>query len=198
MCYKTHRVLWFSGLIGLLLRKIWCLHHGGVWLHHVNAFFCGNIPNFAQACESSWNVDRVFSVFACYVFFFFSPDPLGSDLLFFTSPTYQPPVSVAVKRNGWYFRGELVFPFLASIFYFNVSKCEYHCWAWMQQLQVSTNFETWIAAVFQRCLCLDMILIVGGKKSHFYLHIWFQKLKPLLKIKVKVVSSFTVVDYEFR
>lgn len=46
------------------------------------------------------------------------PDLLGSDLLFFTSPTYQPPASVAVKRNGWYFRGELLFPFLASIFLF--------------------------------------------------------------------------------
>lgn len=53
-----------------------------------------------------------------------NPDLLGSDLLFFTSPTYQPPASVSLgggyKRNGWYFRGELLFPFLASIFYFNV------------------------------------------------------------------------------
>lgn len=32
-------------------------------------------------------------------------------------PATNPPVSVAVKRNGWYFRGEFLFPFLASIFY---------------------------------------------------------------------------------
>lgn len=54
---------------------------------------------------------------------------LGSDLLFLfvlTSPTYQPPAPVAVKRNGWYFRGELLFPFLASFFSFSflISTCE--------------------------------------------------------------------------
>lgn len=127
LVFWPHNVQWIPGQMRLRLWKIWCLHHGGVWLHHVNAFVFGNIPNFAQACESSWNLGRVFSMCACYVF----PDLLGSDLLFFTSPTYQPPVSVAVKRNGWYFRGELVFPFIASIFYFNVSECEYHCWAGM-------------------------------------------------------------------
>lgn len=58
---------------------------------------------------------------------FRKPDLLGSDLLFFTSPTFQSPASVAVKRNGWYFRGELLFPFLATIFYLNVWKCECHC-----------------------------------------------------------------------
>lgn len=109
--------------------KIRCLHHGGVWLtlHHVNAFVFGNNPNLVRACESSWKLGCIFSIRACC---FFPPcvwdpairksDLLGSDLLFFTSPTYQPPASVAVKRNGWYFRGELLFPFLASIFYFNV------------------------------------------------------------------------------
>lgn len=96
------------------------------------AIVFGNIPNFAQACESSWKLDCVFSVCAC--FFFFScvwdpaitkPDLLGSDLLFFTSPTYQPPASVAVNRNGWYLRGELLFPFLAPMFLFQrVTKCE--------------------------------------------------------------------------
>lgn len=37
----------------------------------------------------------------------------GGDLLFFTSPTSQPPASMAVHRTGWYFRRGL-FPFLAS------------------------------------------------------------------------------------
>lgn len=126
ICKLNSLLLWISGLMRSVLWKIWCLHHGGVWVHYVNAFVFGTIPNFAEACDSSWKLGCVFSVCACY----FVPcvwDPairkpyqLGSDLLFFTSPTYQPPASVAVKRNGWYFRGELLFPFLASIFYFNV------------------------------------------------------------------------------
>lgn len=37
----------------------------------------------------------------------------GGDLLFFTSPTSQPPASMAVHRTGWYFRRGL-FPFLAT------------------------------------------------------------------------------------
>lgn len=101
------------------------LHHGGVWLHHVNAFVSGCVPNFVQACESgSKELGRVslllllsFLFGPCYVI----PNLLGSDLLFFTSPhPTNPPASVAVSRNGWYFRGELLFPFLASIF---ISMC---------------------------------------------------------------------------
>lgn len=101
------------------------------------AIVFGNIPNFAQACESNWKLDRVFlylcpcvcaRVCVCararvcfsgvWDLAITKPDLLGSDLLFFTSPTYQPPASVAVKRNGWYFRGELLFPFLAPVFFY--------------------------------------------------------------------------------
>lgn len=69
----------------------------------------------------------VSSLFVLDMFFPCVWDPAirNPDLLLVTCcssppPTYQPPASVAVKRNGWYFRGELLFPFLASIFYFNV------------------------------------------------------------------------------
>lgn len=96
---------------------------GYIMLMHLSlATFLTSLRRVNRA-ESS----GVFSLFVLVIFSqcvwypaISKPDLLGSDLLFFTSPTYQPPASVAVKRNGWYFRGELLFPFLASIFYFNV------------------------------------------------------------------------------
>lgn len=75
-----------------------------------------SVPNFA----SRVNQAESSTGFSLCLLFFFScvcdpaitkPDLLGSDLLFFTSPTYQPTASAAAKRNEWYFRGELLFPF---------------------------------------------------------------------------------------
>lgn len=140
-----------GGLADLILWKKnmsaswWCLATS-------YAIVFGNIPNFAQACESNWKLDRVF-LYLCpcararvcfsgvWDLAITKPDLLGSDLLFFTSPTYQPPASVAVKRNGWYFRGELLFPFLAPVFFFILTCCDrariHHRWAGAWQ----TSFE---------------------------------------------------------
>lgn len=68
--YWAHCLTCISELIRLVLWKIWCLHHGGVWLHHVNAFVFGSIPNFAQACESSWKLGCVFSICLSLLCFF--------------------------------------------------------------------------------------------------------------------------------
>lgn len=83
------------------------------------ATFLTSLRRVTQA-KSSINI--ICSFFSCmWDLAIRKSDQLGNinDLLFFTSPTYQPPASVAVKRNGWYFRGELLFPFLASIFFLN-------------------------------------------------------------------------------
>lgn len=116
LCFKSYDIFdylwWISGLIDLVMWKT-CLHHGGVWLHHVQLSLATFLTSLRRV-----NQVRSSTVFSLYVRVIFScvwdtaitkPDLLGSDLLFFTSPTYQPPASVAVKRNGWYFRGELLF-----------------------------------------------------------------------------------------
>lgn len=113
------------------VKKTCCLHHGGVWLHHMQlslATFLTSLRRVNQTESSTVFFSICARVCACAracVYFsgvwdlaITKPDLLGSDLLFFTSPTYQPPASVAVKRNGWYFRGELLFPFLAPVFFF--------------------------------------------------------------------------------
>lgn len=139
-------LLWISGLIDLVMWKT-CLHHGGVWLHHVQLSLATFLTSLRRV-----NQVRSSTVFSLYVRVIFScvwdtaitkPDLLGSDLLFFTSPTYQPPASVAVKRNGWYFRGELLFPIIATICF--ILTCELvrktHCWARIWRSQVSPKFQ---------------------------------------------------------
>lgn len=148
------RFFW-GGLADLILwKKTCCLHYGGVWLHHMQlslATFLTSLRRVNQTESSTVFFSICARVCVCArarVCFsgvwdraITKPDLLGSDLLFFTSPTYQPPASVAVKRNGWYFRGELLFPFLAPVFFFILSCCDrariHHRWAGTWQ----TSFE---------------------------------------------------------
>lgn len=111
---KTRRVLWISGLTGLLLWKN--MVSASWWVFGYIMLMYSSVATFPTSLRRVNQAEMSIAFSLCLLVMFFFPDPLGSDLLFFSSPTYQPPVSVAVKKNGWYFRGELVFPFLASIF----------------------------------------------------------------------------------
>lgn len=54
-------------------------------------------------------------------------------------PTYQPPASVAVKRNGWYFRRGALVSFFSLHFLFQ--RVKQHCRAGMWQSQVSIQVQ---------------------------------------------------------
>lgn len=99
----------------ILLARSVALH---CWTDAVKIYFHFAWLNFGERLKDS----EVFGVL--YWTFSISianiANSLKGDLLFFnltpTSPMNQPPSSSAAMRNGWYFWGELAFPFLASIF----------------------------------------------------------------------------------
>lgn len=100
----------------LLVRHIMNLME--TWLHR-----CGLLLlNCANGCSSVFSAGARLSFFclgSCVVFLCCACEMkapgnqscgLSSDLLLFTSPTSQPPASVAVKGNGWHFRAVLSIP----------------------------------------------------------------------------------------
>lgn len=129
------------------------------------------------------------------------PDLLGSDLLFFTSPTYQPPASVAVKRNGWYFRGELLFPFLAPVFFLfkpAVTEREYTIVEPERGKQVSNDFPTSSLLFFKAQFLVSVYILIflcNGGKSCILIRLYRSSLEKREKRVSRSCCFLRVADY---